>query len=338
MAKPVVAITMGDPAGIGPEVVLKALTHPEIRKACHPLVLGDLGVLERTVRGKQCAIKLVPWAEGRVASENKGAISVYRLSSLSPAESRPGHPTKACGEASYRYIKTAAGLVLSRAAAAIATAPIGKRILQLAGYPYPGHTELLAELARTPECRMMLLGKGLKVVLVTVHLPMAAVSKELTRRRVRVTLELTEKALRKFFGVPRPRLAVAALNPHAGEGGIFGLEEKRVILPAVEDVRSEGIRAYGPFPADSLFFQAVRGDYDAVVCMYHDQGLIPLKLLYFFGSVALTIGLPFIRTSVDHGTAYDIAGKWRADDSSMKEAILLAARLARHKKRAREEP
>jgi 4-hydroxythreonine-4-phosphate dehydrogenase len=338
MAKPVVAITMGDPAGIGPEVVLKALAHPEIRKACHPLVVGDLGVLERTVRGKQCAIKLVPWAEGRVASENQSAISVYCLSSLSPAESRPGHPSKACGEASYRYIKAAAGLVLSRAADAIATAPIGKRILQLAGYPYPGHTELLAELARTPECRMMLLGKGLKVVLVTVHLPLAAVSKELTRRRVRVTLELTEKALRKFFGVPRPRLAVAALNPHAGEEGIFGLEEKRVILPAVEDVRSEGIRAYGPFPADSLFFRAARGDYDAVVCMYHDQGLIPLKLLYFFGGVALTIGLPFVRTSVDHGTAYDIAGKWRADDSSMKEAILLAARLARHKKRAREEP
>lgn len=338
MAKPIVAITMGDPAGIGPEVVLKALARPELRRACHPFVLGDLGVLKRTAHGKQRAPKLVPWVRGEAMSENMGAVSVHCLSSLSPAESRPGHPSKACGEASYRYIKTATELVLSRAADAMATAPIGKRVLQLAGYPYPGHTELLAELTRTAECRMMLLGKRLRVVLVTVHLPLAGVSRALTRKRVRVTLELSEKALRKYFGVPRPRLAVAALNPHAGEEGIFGLEEKRVILPAVREARLQGIRAYGPFPADSLFFHAVRGDYDAVVCMYHDQGLIPLKLLYFFGGVALTIGLPFIRTSVDHGTAYDIAGKWGADDSSMKEAILLAARLARHQKRAREEP
>lgn len=338
MAKPIVAITMGDPSGIGPEVVLKALARPEIRKACHPFVLGDLGVLKRTVHGKQRAPKLVPGGQGRAASEKTGAVSVHCLSSLSPGESRPGHPSKGCGEASYRYIKTAAELVLSHAADAMVTAPIGKKVLQLAGYPYPGHTELLAELTRTPECRMMLLGKGLKVVLVTVHLPLAQVSREITRKRVRATLELTETALRKYFGVSRPRLAVAALNPHAGEDGIFGLEETRVILPAVEEARLEGIRAYGPFPADSLFYQAVRGEYDAVVCMYHDQGLIPLKLLHFFGGVALTIGLPFIRTSVDHGTAYDIAGKWTADDSSMREAILLAARLVRHKKRVREEP
>ncbi|MBI4488848.1 MAG: 4-hydroxythreonine-4-phosphate dehydrogenase PdxA [Deltaproteobacteria bacterium] len=334
MAKPIVAVTMGDPAGVGPEVVLKALAHREVRKACHPVVLGDWGVFQRTLPGKKSyPFQLVLWEMGQPIAKNENAVPVYSLSSLSPKQARPGHPSEACGEATYSYIKAATELVLSRAAEAIATAPISKRVLRLAGYHYPGHTELLAELSHTQECRMMLLGKRLKVVLVTVHLPLARVAEELTRRRVRVTLELTHQALRKYFGISRPRLAVAALNPHGGEEGIFGREEERIILPAVKEAQGRGIQARGPFPADSLFYQAVRGDYDAVVCMYHDQGLIPLKLLHFFGGVALTIGLPFIRTSVDHGTAYDIAGRNLADGSSMKEAILLAARLAQQKRR-----
>ena len=179
---------------------------------------------------------------------------------------------------------------------------------------------------------MMLLGERLKVVLVTVHLPLVRVTRELTRRRIGLTLELTDEALRRHFGLPHPRLAVAALNPHGGEEEIFGDEERRIILPAVQEARRRGIHAHGPLPADSLFFQAVRGDFDAVVCMYHDQGLIPLKLLHFGSGVALTLGLSIIRTSVDHGTAYDIAGKNRADPSSMRQAILLAARLARQKR------
>lgn len=337
MAKPIVAITMGDPAGVGPEVILKALAHSEVRKVCHPLVLGDWEVLQRTWRGKRHYPKLVPWENGQPIAKSGKAVPVYSLSSLSLKQSLPGYPSKACGEAAYCYIRKATELAQSQVADAIATAPISKRILRLAGHHYPGHTELLAELTRTRECRMMLLGKGLKVVLVTVHLPLAQVARELTRRRVRVTLELTHEALRRYFGISHPRLAVAALNPHAGEEGIFGREEKRIILPAVTEVKGQGIQAKGPFPADTLFHQAVRGDYDAVVCMYHDQGLIPLKLLHFFGGVGLTLGLPLIRTSVDHGTAYDIAGKDRADDSSMKEAILLAARLARQKKRWREQ-
>ena len=209
---------------------------------------------------------------------------------------------------------------------------LNKKVLHLAGYPYPGHTEILAELTHTEKYRMMLLGKRLKVVLATVHLPLVQVPKQLTPKRVRVTIELTYQSLRKNFGIPRPRIAVAAFNPHAGEDGIFGREEQRIILPAIKKASGQGIRVDGPLPADSLFYQAVRGDYDAVVCMYHDQGLIPLKLLHFFGGVGLTLGLPFIRTSVDHGTAYDIAGKNRADESSMKEAILLAAGLVRQKK------
>ncbi|OGQ62541.1 MAG: 4-hydroxythreonine-4-phosphate dehydrogenase PdxA [Deltaproteobacteria bacterium RIFCSPLOWO2_12_55_13] len=332
MAKPIVAVTMGDPAGVGPEVILKALAHPAVRKACRPLVLGDWEVLNRTRRGRAHYPKLVLWERGKTISKNTGAIPVLGLSSLSGQQSRPGHPSKACGEAAYRYIKAATELVLTGVADAMATAPISKRVLQLAGHRYPGHTELLAELTHAQEVRMMLMGGGLRVVLVTVHLPLVRVARELTRRRIRVTLELAHRALRKYFGISRPRLAVAAFNPHAGEEGIFGQEEKKVILPAVREAKRRGIQAHGPLPADSLFYQAARGDYDAVVCMYHDQGLIPLKLLHFFGGVALTLGLPIIRTSVDHGTAYDIAGKGRADGTSMREAILLAARLARRKK------
>ena len=332
MAKPIVAVTMGDPAGVGPEVVLKALAHPAVRKACRPLVLGDWEVLNRTRHGKPRYPKLALWKMGKPISEYAAAIPVHGLSFLSAQQSRPGHPSKACGEAAYRYIKAATELVLARVADAMATAPISKRILQLAGHRYPGHTELLAELTHAEEVRMMLMGKGLRVVLVTVHLPLVRVAPHLTRRRIRITLELTHQSLRKYFAISRPRLAVAAFNPHAGEEGIFGHEEKKIILPAVKEAKRRGIQALGPFPADSLFYQAARGDYDAVICMYHDQGLIPLKLLHFFGGVQLTLGLPIIRTSVDHGTAYDIAGKGQADDSSMREAILLAAKLASRKK------
>ncbi len=218
---------------------------------------------------------------------------------------------------------------LSKVANAIATAPISKSILIEAGYNYPGHTELLAELSRTVECRMMLIGKKLRVVPVTGHIPFTRVSRSLSRENIQTTLELTHRSLRNFFGIARPRIAVAALNPHGGEDGIFGNEEIEIIKPAVQSARRKRIHAFGPFPADSLFYHAARGDYDAVVCMYHDQGLIPLKLHHFFGGVALTLGPPFIRTSVDHGTAYDIAGSGKADATSMKEAIILAARLAR---------
>ena len=330
--KPIVAITMGDPAGVGPEVILKALTHAAVGRACNPLILGDWGVLQR-VRGKnkqlprlrswQAGVPLLPMSNG-----NDGFV-VCPLSKLRASESRPGRPVKAGGHAAYRYITVAARLALSNVADAIATAPINKSILIDAGYNYPGHTELFAELSRTPECRMMLIGKKLRVVLVTGHVGYAEVVRCLTRDGIRTTLELTYRALKNLFGISHPRIAVAALNPHGGEEGIFGDEEKEVILPGVQAAKRKGVPAYGPFPADSLFHKAARGEYDAVVCMYHDQGLIPLKLHHFFGGVALTLGPPFIRTSVDHGTAYDIAGTGKADETSMREAILLAAELAR---------
>jgi 4-hydroxythreonine-4-phosphate dehydrogenase len=336
--KPIVAVTMGDPAGVGPEVILKALIDPAVRRACHPLILGDWGVLQRTGRGRKKLPALIRWEHGQsLASLFQGgnAFVVCALSSLKATESRPGWPSTAGGHAAYRYIRVAAKLALSKVADAIATAPISKSILIDAGYNYPGHTELLAELSRTPECRMMLIGKKLRVVPVTGHIAFTQVARSLTRDAIRVTLELADRNLRNFFAIRKPRIAVAALNPHGGEQGIFGDEEKNIIAPAVEAAKRKGIQAWGPFPADSLFHHAVKGDYDAVICMYHDQALIPLKLHHFFGGVALTLGPPFIRTSVDHGTAYDIAGKDKADASSMKEAILLAAALAQRTKRRR---
>jgi 4-hydroxythreonine-4-phosphate dehydrogenase len=332
--KPIVAVTMGDPAGIGPEVLRKALADRRIKRACNTLILGDWGVLQRAPKGKTHSPKLVCWQPGQallpLLREDQAGI-VCSLSWLSAKQSRFGTPSKAGGNAAYRYIVAAAKLALSGVVDAIATAPISKRILRDAGYNYPGHTELLAELSHTPECRMMLLGKKLRVVLVTGHVGFTKVAAGLSRDGIRTTLELTHRGLRDFFGIRQPRIAVAALNPHGGEEGIFGDEEETTIAPAVQTAKRAGIRAYGPFPADSLFFQAARGDYDAVVCMYHDQGLIPLKLHHFYGGVALTLGPPFVRTSVDHGTAYDIAGKGKADESSMKQAILLAATLARQK-------
>ena len=338
--KPIVAVTMGDPAGIGPEVVCKALADPSIKRVCCPLVLGDWEVLGRAWKAKTKACELVCWQPGQPLLpllQSHYAGVVCSLSSLSARQSRPGHPTKVAGHAAYRYIVVAAKLALSGLADAMATAPISKSILKEAGYNYPGHTELLAELSRTPECRMMLIGKKLRVVLVTGHVAFTQVARGLSRDGIGTTLELAYRSLQDFFGIERPRIAVAALNPHGGEAGIFGDQETKTIAPAVQAAKRKGIQAFGPFAADSLFYRAARGEYDAVVCMYHDQGLIPLKLHHFFGGVALTLGPPFIRTSVDHGTAYDIAGKGKADASSMKEAILLAARLAlQNRKRRRQ--
>jgi 4-hydroxythreonine-4-phosphate dehydrogenase len=333
--KPIIAITMGDPSGIGPEVILKALADPMIRRVSRPLILGDWGVLQRT-RGGKTRPKLVCWQPGQrllPMLDDPKSFAVCSLSALGAKESRPGVSSKAGGHGAFSYIRVAAKLALSRVADAIATAPISKNILIDAGYNYPGHTELLAELSRTPECRMMLIGQKLRVVPVTGHIPFSKVSRSLTRENIQTTFELTHWSLKNFFGIARPRIAVAALNPHGGEEGIFGDEEIEIIAPAVKAAKKSGIPVYGPFPADSLFHYAARGDYDAVVCMYHDQGLIPLKLHHFYGGVALTLGPPFVRTSVDHGTAYDIAGKGKADETSMKEAILLAARLARQNMR-----
>lgn len=315
---------MGDPAGIGPEVAVKAARDPSVVKRCRALIVGDRAVLERAQGAR---LEWPAWQTG--ALPETGDVFVHSITKLPARESLPGKSSRAGGEACYRYIHRAVELIQAGTVDAMATAPISKKNLQQAGYPYPGHTELLAELTGTPDVRMMLWGRRLRVVLVTVHLPLSQVMEALTPQAIRVTIELTHRSLRDWFGIGRPRLAVAALNPHGGEDGIFGHEEKEVIRPVVEACRRKGLDVSGPVPADSLFHHAVKGRYDAVVCLYHDQGLGPFKLLHFSNGVNLTLGLPIIRTSVDHGTAYDIAGRGIADSTSMKEAILLAARLAK---------
>ena len=328
MEKPIIAVTMGDPSGIGPEIIAAALADPAITELCRPLVLGDRAAIERGIAVAGTKLTIVS-APGLLppAQAAPGTLYLRELSALKPEEMVYGRPGPAGGDACYRYICEAARLCMDGTAAAMATAPINKESLNRAGHRFPGHTELLAELTGGHEVVMMLAGERLRVTLVTIHEALSRVPELVTFDRVLSTIRITHDSLSRWF-CPAPRLAVLALNPHCGEGGMFGDEEARVIAPAVAAARAEGIDAVGPLSADTLFHFASQGGYDAVVCMYHDQGLIPLKLLHFDDGVNVTLGLPIIRTSVDHGTAYDLAGTGRASAASMKAALVMAARMA----------
>lgn len=319
---------MGDPAGVGPEIIAKTLAKPEIYSLCRPLVLGDQAAMERALAITGAPLRLEVTAEGPFPRDfSNGIIYLRSLSSLAGADMEFGRPSRAAGDAVFRYVKEAVRLCLAEEAAAMTTAPISKEALNRAGHKYPGHTELLAELTGSGEFVMMLAGEKLRVTLVTIHEALAAVPGLVTFDKVLATIRTTHRDLNRYFK-KNPRLAVLALNPHCGEGGLFGDEEENIIKPAVDTARKEGIDAVGPLSADTLFHFAVRGDYDAVVCMYHDQGLIPLKLLHFDDGVNITLGLPIIRTSVDHGTAYNLAGTGRASEASMVAAIRTAAQMA----------
>jgi len=332
MQKPRIVITMGDPCGVGPEVIASALAVPEIGGICRPLVLGDPGAMERAiaVTGGSLELRTVNTVPDEDGEERHGAIQFLPLSNLSAAEMEYGKPSASAAEAMYRYIAEAARLCISGQAAAMTTGPINKEALNRAGHHYPGHTELLAELTGVKEFVMMLAGESLKVTLVTIHERLSDVPRLITYDKVLSTIMITHHDLHRYFH-KNPRLAVLAINPHCGEGGLFGNEEERIIGPAVKTAKSEGIDVAGPLSADTLFHFASQGAYDAVICMYHDQGLIPLKLLHFDDGVNVTLGLPIIRTSVDHGTAYDLAGTGRASSRSMTAAIRMAAAMARVK-------
>ena len=328
MEKPVIAVTMGDPSGIGGEIVAAVLADPAVAAVARPLVIGDRGALERGIAVAGLPLTVESLASGLPPTEPvPGVVYLREISRLAAEEMAYGRPSTAGGDASYRYICEAARLCLAGEAAAMATAPINKESMNGAGHDYPGHTELLAELTGSNDFVMMLAGDRLRVTLVTIHEALARVPALIDFERVLSTIRVTHSSLSRWF-CRNPRLAVLALNPHCGEGGMFGTEEREVIAPAVAAAKDEGIDAVGPLSADTLFHFAADGRYDAVVCMYHDQGLIPLKLLHFDDGVNVTLGLPIIRTSVDHGTAYDLAGTGRASTASMKAAILLAARMA----------
>jgi 4-hydroxythreonine-4-phosphate dehydrogenase len=290
MTRPRIGITVGDPAGIGPEIARKAHDDTRIRELCEPVLYGP-----------HTATELDAFERGRV--------------------------TPAAGRAAYESIVRAVEDAKAGRIHAIATAPINKEAFAAAGLRWPGHTELLAELTGAPRVRMMFYADTLSVVLATVHIPLARVPAALTRDRIEETIDLAAAALPRF-GVGSPRLAMCGLNPHAGEQGLIGTEDRDVLAPAVQACRARGVDVRGPFPADTIFGRAMRGEFDAVIACYHDQGLIPIKLVAFGKAVNVTLGLPIIRTSVDHGTAFDIAGQGVADASSLIAAVQLAARLA----------
>jgi 4-hydroxythreonine-4-phosphate dehydrogenase len=328
MNKVPIAITMGDPAGIGPEIIIKALASGHILETCLPLIIGDRLVLEERARkiGQPFSLKSIQRLD-RLENTTEPAL-LYEASHLPMDQVRPGQPDPAWGLPTLSYIRRAAQWALKGRVAAMVTGPISKEIIQRFQPSFTGHTEYLARLAKTKTFGMMLAGDRLKVSLATIHLSLKKALRVLNAPKIIQAIELTHKTMTNRFGLKNPHIAVAGLNPHAGEQGAFGKEEATMIVPALKVVQDQGIWATGPYPPDTLFYWAAQGRYDAVVALYHDQGLIPLKLLYFENAVNITMGLPFIRTSVDHGTAYDIAGQGSAKPDSLIAAILMAASFA----------
>ena len=322
---PRIGITMGDPAGIGPEVVLKAVAEEEVRRACIPVIIGDAQLLAHTARtlDLQSGYDIVR-ADEPFPEHSEPVI--YHLGNIH-GFIEPGIESGAAGKAAGGYIEAAVELCAAGSVDAVATAPINKRALFLGGYSFPGHTEFFAHLTGAEEYAMAFVAGNLQIVLISTHVPLAEAIRLVERDRVLKIITLANRELQRW-GIERPRLAVAALNPHGAEGGLFGVEEASEIMPAIDAGRRDDINVQGPFSADTVFLRASRGEFDAVVACYHDQAMIPVKCLSFGEAVNVTLGLPFIRTSVDHGTAFDIAGKGLAEHSSMVAAIKLAAELS----------
>ncbi|MEK6646186.1 MAG: 4-hydroxythreonine-4-phosphate dehydrogenase PdxA [Candidatus Firestonebacteria bacterium] len=328
MKKPIVLITMGDAAGIGPEVIIKALSNKKIHKICFPVVIGDLSVMQFAILKFKSDFKINIVTDIKAEKFIPKCINLFDMSNLNASEIKMGQINKLAGKSSIEYIEKAVELINKNMANAVVTAPINKEAIARAGFWYQGHTEFLAKLTNTKHFEMMLVGGSLKVVLVTRHIPLKEVSKFLSKEKIVQTIKITNKYLKEYFNIKSPKIGVLGLNPHSGEGGLFGLEEKEIIIPAIKYANKININAIGPLVPDACFYKALKGEFDALVCMYHDQGLIPLKMLFFDKGVNITLGLPFIRTSADHGTAYDIAGKGIANCGSMIFAIELAARFS----------
>ncbi len=331
--KPRIGVTIGDPAGVGPEVTLKAVFEEEVLAVCAPVIIGDAQYLSHWARvfnlsrGFDCVN-----ADDPIPLEPSSPI-IYNLNNI-PGSIEMGREQAEAGRAAAQFIETASRLCLSGGLDAMVTAPINKKSLYLAGYPFPGHTEFLAQLTGTDEFAMAFITPMLRVALLTTHVALADVPGYVKRPRLESLIRLVRREL-TAYGVERPRIAVAALNPHGGEGTLFGFEEASEMIPAIKSCRErDGIDVSGPHSGDTIFLRAARGEFDIVVSCYHDQGLIPVKCLSFGEAVNVTLGLPFIRTSVDHGTAFDIAGQGKAEHSSMVAAIKLAAELFNRKKQS----
>jgi len=322
--RPRLAITMGDPAGVGPEIILKALAHPLVYENCVPTVYGDLEWMQRTARSLRLDQQVVATPSDEVA--DSFTILVRQATQADLREVRVGALAAAAGQAAAECVLSAAQAAMAGETDALVTAPLNKEAIALGGYPYPGHTELLAEATQTPRYGMLLLAGPLRVVHVSTHVSLREAIARVQSPRILECIRLGDRACRDL-GIVHPRIAVAGLNPHAGENGLFGTEEIEQIAPAIAQARQEGIDASGPHPPDTVFQRANAGSFDLVVAMYHDQGHIPVKLHGFDSGVNVTIGLPIKRVSVDHGTAFDIAGQGLAREQSMLEALRVAALL-----------
>jgi 4-hydroxythreonine-4-phosphate dehydrogenase len=327
MSKPIIGITLGDAAGIGPEIIVKALADTVLYQQCRPLVIGDAAILNRAIRVTSSPISIQSIAHVEEARFQPGIIDCLDMPLL-PTDLQFGQLSAVAGDAAYLFLEKAVHLAVSGDIDAICTAPLNKEAMNLGGHAYPGHTEILAELTGTRDYAMMFVSPRLNVSLVTIHIGLVEAIRRITPESIYRTIVLTASALQRM-GYADPHLAVCALNPHAGEQGMFGEgEEEEKIKPGIQRAQENGLRVSGPYPADTIFYRAVRGDFNAVVALYHDQGLIAIKTLGIQDAVNITIGLPIIRTSVDHGTAFDIAGTGKADESNLTAAILQAVELA----------
>ncbi len=334
---PLIGITMGDPAGVGPEITAKALATPSVTTSCRPVVIGDRSVMEATLSLLRSPLRLHVVAKPGEARFEPGTLECLDLGNVDAASLPRGQVSAEAGRAAYAYIEAAVRLCQAGEIDGMVTAPVNKEGLAAAGVQHSGHTEILARLSDTRDFAMLLMGRELKVIHVTTHVALRRVPDLCTRERVLKVIRLAQQTM-NGLGVPRPRIAVCGLNPHAGEDGLFGDEEKREIIPAAEAARREGLDVHGPLPADTLFSRARGGEFDIVVAMYHDQGHVPVKTLGFtydeakgqwtgLSGVNVTVGLPFLRVSVDHGTAFDRAWKGIANPESMLEAIDVAVRM-----------
>lgn len=329
---PLVAITMGDAAGTGPEIITKSLALPELRAVCRPVVIGDAAAMTRALRFTGVSLNVRAIKDVAEATSAPGEIDVLDLANLDLATLKLGHVDPQAGHAAYEYIKLATELALAGRVSAIVTSSINKESLNAAGHHFDGHTGLLAHLCDRPDATMMLVADKLRVSHVSTHVPLRVAIDRVKPDRILTVLRLTHDAVRRL-GIDQPRLAVAGLNPHAGENGLFGDEEEKFITPAIVQARALGLDVHGPFAGDTIFFRTLQGEFDAGVAMYHDQGHVAAKMLGIWRGVNVTLGLPIIRTSVEHGTDFANAGTGRSDPRSLNEALKLAAAMAAHPNR-----
>jgi 4-phospho-D-threonate 3-dehydrogenase / 4-phospho-D-erythronate 3-dehydrogenase len=327
-SRPLLAITMGDPAGIGPEIIIKALRHSSVYERSRPLLIGDRRVLQQAagfVGGDELLYDVV--SEPGAGRYTADVVTVLDLANADPKDCPIGRISAAAGRAAVEYVMCACDLAMAGQADAVVTAPLNKAAMNLAGFDYAGHTELLTERTHAKRVSMLLIGEKLRVVHVSTHVSIEEAVRRVTTARVTEVINLAQASC-LALGIREPRIAVAGLNPHAGEGGLFGNQEETQVMPAVREARRRGLNVTDPMPPDTVFLRAVKGEYDIVVAMYHDQGHIPMKLLAFDSGVNVSMGLPIIRTSVDHGTAFDIAGRGVASEQSMLAAIDVALQMA----------